>query len=287
MKGKNAHAQQVEQSTWRNWALLVMTSVLSTTGLAVALFPMLKERMASPWAWRDMDVALLGGLSVTVVAFTLYLTLQQRRVLKLRHRLESAEAERAARTQQHYERLMALARVSRIMSIETDLKAVFDAITRTCHEMFECQRVSLMLLHAESCDLVVQSVAGDIDASTVLGERQKLGEGVSGWVAEHGRPMVVGPEEMKRVPRPTGNMGKLAQAMVVPIVVRDQFVGVLNVGSTRTDVLYDEEDLKALEVFAENAGTCIRHTEQAEWMRKTIQRLSPKQSDPAATHAAR
>jgi hypothetical protein len=28
--------------------------------------------------------------------------------------------------------------------------------------------------------------------------------------------------------------------------------------------------MHALEVFAENAGACIRHAEQAEWMRKTI-----------------
>jgi GAF domain-containing protein len=222
-----------------------------------------------------------------VVAFTLYLTLQQRRVMKLRSRLETSEADRVARTQQHYERLMALARVSRIMSIETDLKAVFDAITRTCHEMFECQRVSLMLVSPETGDLVVQSVAGDIDARTVLGERQKLGDGISGWVAQNGRPTVIGPEEMKRVPRPNGYMGNVAQAMVVPIVVRDQLVGVLNVGTANTEMLYDEEDLKALEVFAENAGTCIRHTEQAEWMRKTIQRLAPKPAEPAVTRAVR
>ncbi len=61
--------------------------------------------------------------------------------------------------------------------------------------------------------------------------------------------------------------------MVVPIVLRDELVGVLNVSSQSEEVDYDEEDVRALEVFAENVGTCIRHTQQADWMRQTIHKL--------------
>ena len=61
--------------------------------------------------------------------------------------------------------------------------------------------------------------------------------------------------------------------MVVPIILRDELVGVLNVSSRSHKVNYDKTDLKALEVFAENVGSCIRHTEQATWMRQTVQKL--------------
>jgi GAF domain-containing protein len=66
---------------------------------------------------------------------------------------------------------------------------------------------------------------------------------------------------------------KLTAAMVVPIMVRDELVGVLNISSRAPDTTYVEEDLRALEVFAENAGTCIRQAERSEWMRQTIDRM--------------
>ena len=37
-------------------------------------------------------------------------------------------------------------------------------------------------------------------------------------------------------------------------------------------VKYNDEDLQALQVFAENVGTVIHHSEHVEWMRKTIEK---------------
>jgi GAF domain-containing protein len=76
------------------------------------------------------------------------------------------------------------------------------------------------------------------------------------------------------------------EAMVVPIKVRDELVGVLNVGSASAETSYDDEDLQSLQVFSENAGTCIRHAQQAQWMRNTIQQLqsqlqATRKSQPA------
>jgi hypothetical protein len=44
-----------------------------------------------------------------------------------------------------------------------------------------------------------------------------------------------------------------------------------------------EEDLRALEVFAENAGTCIRQAERSEWMRQTIEQMHRQNSRPRQT----
>jgi GAF domain-containing protein len=56
-------------------------------------------------------------------------------------------------------------------------------------------------------------------------------------------------------------------------VLRRELIGVLNVTSHDRRVQYTEEDLQALLVFAESAGICCRHAEQAAWMRDTIRRL--------------
>lgn len=253
--------------------MLVGISLVSTIGLAATLFTLLRGRIETPWPWVNTDVVLLVGLSVAILAFVVYLTGQQRCVTLLRRHLEGLEAERAARMRQHYERLMALLNVSRIMGSETNLQAVFDAITRTCVEIFDCERVSLMQLDPANQELAVQSATGRGDVSRVVGARLRLGEGIAGRVAEEGKALILRRDDVRRFQGSDPQDLRMTEAMVVPIVVRGELVGVLNVGTRSPEVHYDDEDLKALQVFAENAGACIRHAEQAEWMRQTIQRL--------------
>jgi GAF domain-containing protein len=61
--------------------------------------------------------------------------------------------------------------------------------------------------------------------------------------------------------------------MVVPVILRDELVGVINVSSRSRGVEFDQDDIRALQAFAENVGAAIRHTEQADWMRATIRKL--------------
>jgi GAF domain-containing protein len=61
--------------------------------------------------------------------------------------------------------------------------------------------------------------------------------------------------------------------MVVPVILRGELVGVINVSTRSPDINFDDDDLRALQVFAENVGAAIRHTEQTEWMRATIRKL--------------
>jgi GAF domain-containing protein len=74
--------------------------------------------------------------------------------------------------------------------------------------------------------------------------------------------------------------------MIVPIIVRDELVGVISVSTRASDAKLADEDLHALQVFALNAGTCIRHTEQVVWMREVIRARESKPERAAASAAA-
>jgi len=273
MSKQKEDVRNLEESSWRNWVLLTGSSIVSIVGLAAAMFPVLRGRIESPWPWVNTDLALVLCLTALVIGFVLYLTRQQKRVNKLRFALEGSEENRRKTLEQHYHRLLGLLQVSRILGSETEPKAVFDAITRTCNDVFESERVSLMLVDPTTSELVVQSVAGNVDPARMIGVRQRLGEGIAGWVAEQGEAMIIGDHQFKQISAKDLAGKRMNEAMVVPIKVRDELVGVLNVGSASPSTSYDDEDLKSLQVFSENAGTCIRHAQQAQWMRKTIQKL--------------
>lgn len=276
----------MDRNGQRTWIFLAGISLASTLGLAAAVLPILEGRIESPWPWAHTQRVLLLAFPVTVLAAIAYLADQQRRAARMQRELLRARDRAAERMERHYARLRALLNVSRIIGSETSLQGVFDSVTKVCLETFDCQRVSLMLVEKDTQDLVVRSASGEADPASLVGVRQRIGEGVAGRVAATNEALVLGPDvDAARFTGTRGPDARLAAAMVVPINVRDELVGVINVGSTSPDVRYDAEDLQALQVFAENVGACIRHAEQAEWMRQLIRRHQAASSGSAVAGA--
>ena len=274
MNAQSAFEEQdrLELHFWRNWTLMVVLIITTVICLVTGVGGGLRERMAEVWPWAGTDTALQISLSVIVLAFTGYLTRQQRNVLGLRRKLQTSLEASNLRVQRNLERLLSLLTVSRALAKETDPKAIFNVIAQTCLDTFECHRVSLMLKDNVAGDLEIVAAKGREDLSRLVGERVAIGKGIAGWVAQHQKPIVLG-RTQPDIPELHLANESLSAAMVVPIVVREELVGVLNVSSHAEDQVYTEEDLRALNVFAEHAGVASRHAEQSKGMRETIQRL--------------
>jgi putative methionine-R-sulfoxide reductase with GAF domain len=259
--------------TWRNWFLLSGVLVLTSIGLASAIPPLLSERHFNPWPWMKTDLVLLVGLSLTVLIFVGYLTQQQRIAMRMHKRFLAIQEGYEQRLVRHTSRMYALASVSRIMSVENDLKSILQSITNICAETFSCHRSSLMLLDAQKNELVVRSVSGHSDLK-MIDMRQKVGEGIAGWAAAHREPILLRDAgDCSKYPDLKFNYPSLTSTMVVPILLRDEIVGVINVTSNSPEITYDNDDLRAFQVFAENAGACIRHAEHVHWLKQMIPHL--------------
>ena len=134
-----------------------------------------------------------------------------------------------------------------------------------------------MMLNEKTQELEMRSATGHLEHGKVRAARQKVGEGIAGWVAKTQEPLILGREvDPSQYPGLKLRSLVLTAAMVVPIILREQAVGVLSISSRSPETQYTQDDLRALQVFAENAGTCIRHAEQAEWMRETIEKQREK-----------
>jgi len=257
--------------SWANWMLLASCYVITTSGLAIAVAVLLPDRLASPWPWVRTDYALIGACVFMVVTLVIHLSLEQRHVQQMTTEFQRMKEDLHSSTQK---RLCGLLRVSGIMGLHSDLQNIFESITAACLEAFSCDQASLMLVDAGRKRLIVRAALGHQDVSKVLGSEKEIGEGIAGWVAKHKTSLILGragePNEHPELPLIHDS---LSAAIVVPIILREELVGVINVGSRAPGTEYNVDDLQALNVFAENAGACIRHAEQAEWMRKTIDSL--------------
>ena len=260
---------------WRNWSLLVSLIVVIMLGSVADLIPGVQARMNEATIWAALVVGMRLLIMLGALAITLYLSIQQREAFAARRQLYSSLDAASRKVQDNTKRLMSMLEVTQTLATEVDEQNIFDRIVETCFQTFECDQVSLMILDRKANELIVRSAKGHVDVTKVIGATVPVGQGIAGWVAEHRKPIHLG-KSLKIRKRfglqPSDN--PLAAAMVVPIVVRNELVGVINVSSRSDECEYTQEDMQALHVMAENAGVACRHAEQARWMRETIDTLS-------------
>ena len=120
------------------------------------------------------------------------------------------------------------------MGSEVSLQNVFDAVTKLCREAFACEQVSLMLVDKDAQELVVRSASGHREPEKAAGHapearrRHRWPRGRRRRSRCCSGPGAPDPERFHALRR---QHQPLTAAMVVPIRVRDELVGVLNVAS--------------------------------------------------------
>jgi putative methionine-R-sulfoxide reductase with GAF domain len=263
----------LDRQTNLNWSLVVIAFLIIALGVFTVLSPIVSERIDSVWPSPEPHMILIIVLCLALLTLT-GLVHQRRYITLLRKQFEQAQSEEIAHAKKHTQRLFALLNVSRVLGSSSDLQKVFDSVAEMCVDAFSCHQASLMVYDSDTRELVVRAAAGESIPSTMMGARVKLGEGIAGWAAKKGQALLIGSDfDPAKYPELELRNASLTSAMVVPIVLRDELVGVLNISTRSRKTSYDSDDLKALQVFAENVGSCIRHTEQASWLRQTIRNL--------------
>jgi len=88
----------------------------------------------------------------------------------------------------------------------------------------------------------------------------KIGEGVAGWVAQHRKAVIIenAQEDSRLSKRADVQRGLSTRTLIsVPLVYRDELLGVLSVVNSRGKPFFDSEDLTILESFADLSAVAI------------------------------
>jgi Nif-specific regulatory protein len=102
------------------------------------------------------------------------------------------------------------------------------------------------------------------------------GEGIAGWVFEHNRSLIV--NDVSSDPRFYSDIGKKVgfttqRILAVPMRVRNECVGVIEIINKQSGRDFDEEDRLWLEVFANQAALAIQNAKSFEQARNEISSL--------------
>jgi signal transduction histidine kinase len=138
--------------------------------------------------------------------------------------------------------------------IELDecLKTSIEKVT----EMLGVEIGSLMLLDKQNQELSIK-VAKGLTEDIVKNVKTKVGEGVSGWVAKNKQPLLI--RDIGQDRRFQKRNGKYYNnsLLSVPLIFRDEVLGVININNKVTKELFEQEDLDALEEISTHISNAI------------------------------
>jgi signal transduction histidine kinase len=131
---------------------------------------------------------------------------------------------------------------------------------------------SLMLIDEATRELVFEVATGE-KGGEVRQFRLKVGEGVAGWTAAEGRPLIVNdprgdPRFASKVDSGTGFQTR--NLMAVPLRVRERVIGVLEVVNRVPPGPFGDEHLRLLEAVAAQAGTAIEKARLYAYMEEQV-----------------
>lgn len=173
--------------------------------------------------------------------------------------------------------LIPLFEISKLLVTEIDLAHLFKIITEVLVKEFSVDRVSLMLIDEASGTLLIRASHG-LSSDVALNARRKEGEGVSGLVLKHRKPLIISagkhsdPEVMATINRE--NMP--ASSMSVPLIGKNKLFGVLNV-SKFSGAPFSTSDLQIALILSSQVVTAMENASLYENLRenyfRTVQAL--------------
>ena len=148
----------------------------------------------------------------------------------------------------------------RVQSVHELLDCVLD----TCMSMLRAESGSVFLYDKQSDELVLSSARGRM-AESLHDVRQKLGEGVAGYVATAVQPLFV-PDirlDPRFTPRDTARY-QSGSFVSVPLVFDNELLGVISLHDKQDGKAFEPQDLKQLLVAANYSSTALKKLSRHE-----------------------
>jgi signal transduction histidine kinase len=150
-----------------------------------------------------------------------------------------------------------LHRVSRIVNSDLSLDEMLGQIVMLTAQMCACDACIVYLLESATGEFVLR--ASQVPHPRVGSLRMQLGEGVTGWVAQHQSPVALSSEAFRdsRFKPMPGLVEDTYQAFLsVPVMTRGKAIGVINVHH-RDPHAHSPEEIAAVTLIGEQTGGAL------------------------------
>ena len=178
-------------------------------------------------------------------------------------------------------RFSELAHFAVILNSSLDAQTVKERAIEAVDQLMECEVGSLLLLDENTRELYFEVALGE-KGDTIKQIRLKPGEGIAGWVAENNKPLLI--NDVKRDSRHSQRADDTSKfytrnMVCVPLVVKDQIIGVLQAINKTDERNFTEDDLSLLVSLSHQVAIAVDNARLYEELRETFYQTAEALAD--------
>jgi len=164
---------------------------------------------------------------------------------------------------------------SHINSNFSDIKSLLTQILESASKLTGGDASSLLLVDRDADELYFEIALGP-KGSEVKKFSVKMGEGIAGWVAKNNRSLIVNdveddPRFFSKISEKVGYA--TTSILAVPMRIKDQCIGVIEVINKESGRSFTDEDLEWLEIFSTQAGLAFQNAKDFQKMNNELFKL--------------
>ena len=168
----------------------------------------------------------------------------------------------------------ALYRAGKTLSTTVELPELLSQIINLTTTVIGAGTGSIMLLDEEHNLLSIQAAVG-VEEEVIQETTLPLGSSIAGYVAQSGEPVIVEDiEKDKRFRREAKSHYRSKSLLCVPLKVKNEILGVLNITDKTGEESFNRQDLKLLTTFASQAAMAIDDAHHYEDARKKLKQFA-------------
>jgi GAF domain-containing protein/HAMP domain-containing protein len=245
----------------RGEQLIVNDTNKDATYYANPLLPETRSEAAIPLKIGERILGVLDVQSQKAYAFSGD-NLRSLEILADQVAIAVVNTELFAETQEHLSQHRLLHHITTTAASGTTLEEALESAVSGLQVTLGGDRVAIMLTDRERKELEVKASIGYTE--DVSRQRVPVGTGITGWVAEHRRPLRI--NDVTTDPRYIILSPNTRSELAIPLIYRNEVLGVLNVESEQLDA-YTENDEEMLGTLGGSLAAVIANARLVEQIR--------------------
>jgi putative nucleotidyltransferase with HDIG domain len=154
------------------------------------------------------------------------------------------------RLRQRINELATINQISKAITAVLDMEELLGLCLELINDRLEVGNSSVMLLDGKTDELVVNAAKG-YRREQILSVRQKIGEGIAGWVAKHGEPVLVSDIDTDSRFKTKNHLPYKTKSFVSsPLTINRRLLGVINAADKLSGEDFSESDVSLLATLA-------------------------------------
>lgn len=159
------------------------------------------------------------------------------------------------------EQLASMIEIGKALTSSLEVHDVLESIMKQVDRLIKPKAWSLLLMDEISGDLTFEIAVSPV-SHHLKGLRLKRGEGIAGWVAQHGKPLLISDvsNDSRFAAYIDEKMSFTTRSIIcVPLKIKERIIGVIELINSLDELVFNDADMAILSAIADFAAIALEN----------------------------